>query len=78
MWAVSKPASSIASSTASASRSGVAAVAVRQRRRVAEAGQVGREDVEALLEQWEHRPPAAPGVADAVDQDERIARSAAV
>jgi hypothetical protein len=49
-----------------------------QRWGAAEARQIRREDVEALLEQREHRLPAPPGVADAVQQHERLAGAAAV
>ena len=76
--AVSKPAASMAASTASASASGVQAWPGRQRRRVPEAGQVDREHVEVPLELREHRLPAAPGVSDAVDEHERLAGAAAM
>src|SRR5918996_6333469 len=53
-------------------------LAVGQRARVPESRQVDGKDVEVLLEQREHRVPGAPSVTDAVDQNERIARAAAM
>src|ERR671917_2182455 len=47
-------------------------------RRAPEARQVHRNHVEALLQARQHRPPAAPGVADAVDEHERLAGAAAM
>jgi small subunit ribosomal protein S12 len=49
-----------------------------QRRRVAETGQVHRQDVEPRPEQRQHRLPAPPRVADAVDEHERLGCAAAV
>jgi hypothetical protein len=45
----------------------------RQRLRAPESRQVDREHVEAPLEQRQHWLPPAPGVADSVDEEERLA-----
>ena len=78
MCARSKPARPISSSTASASASGGRVHPRRKGLRVAEARHIDRQDVEALLEHRQHRLPAAPGVADAVDEHERRAEAAAM
>jgi hypothetical protein len=50
--------------------------AVRETGRVAEPRHVHGQDVEAPLEQREHRLPASPGVSDAMNEDERVAAAA--
>ena len=78
MWALSKPARVHLVLDGVGERLGRRVEPGRERRRVPEAGHVHRQHVEALLEEREHRPPAPPGVADAVDEEQRLARPAAV
>ena len=76
MWAVAKPASSIARSIASGRRSLVTACVERRAARVADERR--GEHVVVALELREHEVPGAPGVGEAVQEHERRPGAAAV